>query len=172
VVRLEQRVIQEETAAYIILTDCPALNRVLVHDVYLSNSQRGGTKIMDPNGITQLVVQNDVHGIRAVQDWLSVVPAVRGQPLPIIESQDAVTREIEDSPPPDWRWSDNAVIVFLIPPGKPELAPVAAKTIAVDDSDPVPPRMPSATQLGNNGVGNCGRPAEGSGTQARCRLGM
>jgi Carboxyl transferase domain len=56
VVRLEQRVIQEETAAYIILTGCPALNRVLVHEVYLSNSQRGGTKIMDPNRITQLVV--------------------------------------------------------------------------------------------------------------------
>jgi acetyl-CoA carboxylase / biotin carboxylase 1 len=67
-VRLEHRVIQEENAATIILTGCPALNKVLVHDVYLSNSQRGGTKIMVPNGITQLVVQDDVHGIRAVRE--------------------------------------------------------------------------------------------------------
>jgi biotin carboxylase/acetyl-CoA carboxylase carboxyltransferase component/biotin carboxyl carrier protein len=99
-VRLGQRVIQKENAAPIILTGFSALNKVLGHDVYLSNDQLGGTKIMHPNGITHLVVQDDVHGISAVLDWLSFVPAARGHPLPIIESRDVVTREIEVSPPP------------------------------------------------------------------------
>jgi hypothetical protein len=90
---------------------------------------------------------------------------------PIIESRDAVTREIEVSPPPDGQWSDNAVILFVVPPGKPESSPVAAKTIAGEgDSDAVSPRTPSATQVSDDGVGDCVRTAE-TGTQARYRLG-
>jgi hypothetical protein len=63
------------------------------------------------------------------------------------------------------------VTVVVVPPGKPESSPVAAKTIAVeDDSDAVSPRTPSATQVAYDGVGDCVRPAE-TGTQARYRLG-
>jgi hypothetical protein len=99
------------------------------------------------------------------------VPAVRGQPLPIVESRDAVSGEIEVSPPPDRQCSYNAVIVALVLPDKPKLAPVAAKTFAVEDeSDAVSPGTPSATQLAYDSVGNCVRPAEAA-TQARCRLG-
>jgi hypothetical protein len=98
-------------------------------------------KIMPPNGTTHLAFQGEVHGISTVLDWLSFVPAARGQSLPIIESRDAVTREIDVSPPPDGQWSDSAVIVLLVPPGKAKLSPVAAKTIAVeDDSAAVSPR--------------------------------
>lgn len=100
-VRLGQRVIQKETAAPIILTGYSALNKVLGHDVYVSNDQLGGTKIMHPNGVTHTVVQDDVQGVGAVLDWLSFVPIARGQPLPVIESRDPVTRSIRSAPPPD-----------------------------------------------------------------------
>jgi hypothetical protein len=125
----------------IFLTGFSALNIVLGHDVYLRNGQLGGMKIMPPNGIPHLDFQGEVHGIITVLDWLSFVPAARGQSLPIIESRDAVTRAIEVSPPPDGQGSDNAVIVRLVPPGKAKLAQVTAKTIALeDDSDAVSPR--------------------------------
>lgn len=94
-VRLGQRVIQKESAAPIILTGYSALNKVLGHNVYLSNEQLGGTKIMYPNGITHTVVPDDVSGVGAILDWLSYVPRKRGDPLPIVESRDSVSRPIE-----------------------------------------------------------------------------
>jgi hypothetical protein len=48
------------------------------------------------------------------------VTVARGQTLPKVESRDAVTREIEVSPPADGQWSDNAVIEYLVPLDKPE----------------------------------------------------
>jgi biotin carboxylase/acetyl-CoA carboxylase carboxyltransferase component/biotin carboxyl carrier protein len=100
-VRLGQRVIQKETAAPIILTGYSALNKVLGHEVYVSNDQLGGTKIMHPNGVTHTVVQDDVQGVAAILDWLSFVPIARGHPLPVIESRDPVTRLIRSGPPAD-----------------------------------------------------------------------
>lgn len=98
-VRLGQRVIQKEVAAPIILTGYSALNKVLGHEVYVSNDQLGGTKIMHPNGVTHTVVQDDAAGVGAILDWLSYVPSARGQPLPVIESRDPVNRDIRSTPP-------------------------------------------------------------------------
>lgn len=98
-VRLGQRVIQKETAAPIILTGFSALNKVLGHEVYLSNEQLGGAKVMFPNGISHSVVKDDVEGVGAVLNWLSYVPRVRGDPLPIVESRDPVSRPITSKPP-------------------------------------------------------------------------
>jgi hypothetical protein len=152
-VRLGQQVTQEEDAATTVLTSFSALNKGLVHDVYLSNNQLGGAKIMHPNGIKHLVVQDDAHGISAVGDLRSFVTVPRGHILPIVESRDAVTRDIEVSPPPDGQWSDNAVIEYLVPLGKPEFHRSRQKTMAVeDDSDAVSPRFPSATQLPYDGI--------------------
>ena len=50
---------------------------------------------------SNLVVQDDAHGISAVRDWLIFVTFAPGQTLLIVESRDVVTREIEVSPPPD-----------------------------------------------------------------------
>lgn len=94
-VRLGQRVIQKESSSPIILTGYSALNKVLGHDVYLSNDQLGGTKIMYPNGITHSVVPDDVAGVGAILDWLSFVPRRKGDSVPVVESRDSVTRPIE-----------------------------------------------------------------------------
>jgi acetyl-CoA carboxylase / biotin carboxylase 1 len=120
-VRLGQRVIQKENAATAILTSFSALKKCLVHDVFWSNTQLGGAAIMHSNGIKQLVVQDDAYGINAVRDWLIFVTVARGHTSPIVESRDAVTREIEGFPSPDGQWSDNAVIEYLVRLGKPEV---------------------------------------------------
>ncbi len=57
--------IQRECASPIALTGYSALSKVLGHDVYVSNDQLSGTKIMPPNGITGTVVPDDVAGVRA-----------------------------------------------------------------------------------------------------------
>lgn len=100
-VRLGQRVIQKDVASPIILTGYSALNKVLGHDVYVSNEQLGGTKVMHPNGITHTVVPDDVGGVDAILDWLSYIPNRRGEPLPIIESRDPVSRPVHAKPPSD-----------------------------------------------------------------------
>lgn len=100
-VRLGQRVIQKKSLAPIILTGFSALNKVLGHNVYLSNDQLGGSKVMHPNGVTHSVVGSDVEGVNAILQWLSFVPKRQGDPLPIIESRDSVQRCIEVAPPCD-----------------------------------------------------------------------
>lgn len=98
-VRLGQRVIQKESAAPIILTGFSALNKVLGHEVYMSNEQLGGTKVMHPNGITHIVVKDDIGGVGEILTWLSYVPKARGELLPIVESRDPVSRPILVKPP-------------------------------------------------------------------------
>mmetsp|Transcript_4601 Transcript_4601/g.13903 ORF Transcript_4601/g.13903 Transcript_4601/m.13903 type:complete len:2305 (+) Transcript_4601:192-7106(+) len=97
-VRLGQRVIQRETNAPIILTGFSALNKVLGRDVYMSNEQLGGVKIMHPNGVTHMVVKDDVEGVNAILDWLSFVPSRRGDPLPTIEPLDPIDRQVAFQP--------------------------------------------------------------------------
>lgn len=98
-VRLGQRVIQKESAAPIILTGHSALNKVLGHEVYLSNEQLGGTKVMYPNGVTHATVADDVEGVGAILKWLSYIPKRQGDFLPIIESRDPVSRPVLSRPP-------------------------------------------------------------------------
>jgi acetyl-CoA carboxylase / biotin carboxylase 1 len=50
-VRLGQRVIQMENAASTISKTFSAPNKGIVLDVYLSNDQLGGAKVMDANGM-------------------------------------------------------------------------------------------------------------------------
>lgn len=75
-VRLGQRVIQR-TSQPIILTGVAALNKILGKEVYTSNLQIGGPQIMAANGVSHLVVRNDLEGAQAIIRWLSYqLPAV------------------------------------------------------------------------------------------------
>ncbi|EME32530.1 bifunctional acetyl-CoA carboxylase/biotin carboxylase [Galdieria sulphuraria] len=97
-VRLGERVIQKENAAPIILTGFSALNKVLGHDVYVSNEQLGGIRVMFKNGVSQRVVKDDLAGVDNILEWLSFVPQKRYDKLPIIEPMDPVHREISFQP--------------------------------------------------------------------------
>jgi acetyl-CoA carboxylase/biotin carboxylase 1 len=92
-VRLGQRVVQVEYAP-IILTGAGALNKVLGRQVYQSNLQLGGTRIMHSNGVSHLKVENDLKGVSEIIRWLSYVPETNRSPLPITTSFDLVSRPI------------------------------------------------------------------------------
>ena len=79
--RLCQRVIQHQEAP-LILTGASALNKVLGREVYTSNAQIGGPRVMGANGVSHLIVQDDVRGVRSILRWLSFVPKRKGHALP------------------------------------------------------------------------------------------
>ena len=96
--RLCQRVIQHVEAP-LILTGASALNKVLGREVYTSNSQIGGPRVMGSNGVSHLTVPDDVIGIRNILQWLSYVPSHRGAPLPCVKCVDPVRRYVTFHPP-------------------------------------------------------------------------
>lgn len=106
-VRLGQRAIQIEGQP-IILTGAPAINKLLGREVYSSNLQLGGTQIMYRNGVSHLTASDDLAGVEKIMEWLSYVPASRGVPVPILDSEDPWDRDIEYYPPKnepyDVRW--------------------------------------------------------------------
>eukprot|EP00741_Cyanophora_paradoxa_P025663 tig00000385_g24767.t1 len=96
-VRLGQRVIQKTGTGPIILTGFQALNKVLGREVYTSNLQIGGTKVMHTNGVSHLTVPDDLSGVAAILQWLSYVADRRGNPPPATEPLDPVARPISPS---------------------------------------------------------------------------
>jgi acetyl-CoA carboxylase/biotin carboxylase 1 len=99
-VRLGQRVIQK-IGQPILLTGFRALNKLLGKEVYNSNTQLGGTGIMYPNGVSHIVVQDDMEGVIECLRWLSYVPATSGSfnPIvPITELKDPVQRKVKAVP--------------------------------------------------------------------------
>jgi len=105
-VRLGERAVQVEGQP-IILTGAAALNKVLGREVYTSNLQLGGTQIMYKNGVSHLTASSDLEGVTHILDWLSYVPNIRGERLPIRETPDSWDREIGYTPPKgpyDPRW--------------------------------------------------------------------
>lgn len=99
-VRLGHRTIQNKTHSPIILTGFQALNKLMGREVYTSNDQLGGVKVMHTNGITHMTSKNPLSGVSSILEWLSFVPAVRHGPLPIrdISGWDVVERTIDYVP--------------------------------------------------------------------------
>ncbi|KAF2069876.1 hypothetical protein CYY_008806 [Polysphondylium violaceum] len=95
-VRLGQRTIQND--APIILTGASALNKVLGKEVYESNQQLGGSQIMYPNGVSHISVNDELHGITSILNWIAFVPKSRGEMVPIIPPIDPIDRDIDFDP--------------------------------------------------------------------------
>ena len=89
--RLSHRIIQHQDAP-LILTGASALNKLLGRDVYTSNNQIGGPKVMYTNGVSHQTVPDDVSGVEAILRWLSYVPTKHGAPLPYWPSSDPIRR--------------------------------------------------------------------------------
>ncbi|GAV27655.1 acetyl-CoA carboxylase [Pichia membranifaciens] len=96
-VRLGERAIQVEGQP-IILTGAPAINKLLGREVYSSNLQLGGTQIMYKNGVSHLTAADDLDGVEKIMKWLSYIPAKRGSPVPILESEDTWDRPVDFKP--------------------------------------------------------------------------
>nr|GEZ62797.1 acetyl-CoA carboxylase 1-like [Tanacetum cinerariifolium] len=82
----------------IILTGFSALNKLLGREVYSSQMQLGGPKIMATNGVVHLTVSDDLEGVSAILNWLSFVPPYVGGPLPVLAPVDPVERPVEYLP--------------------------------------------------------------------------
>jgi len=82
-IRLGQRTIQKGKNAPILLTGYSALNSLMGRDVYTSNLQLGGPKVMFANGVSHLSVRHDLEGVSAMVNWLSYVPECAGAALPL-----------------------------------------------------------------------------------------
>eukprot|EP00250_Pteridium_aquilinum_P007836 c17476_g1_i1 orf=321-7031(+) len=95
--RLGMRCIQRSDQP-IILTGYSALNKLLGREVYSSQMQLGGPKIMGVNGVTHLIVGDDLEGVSAILKWLSYVPPYVGGPLPCITPSDPPERRVEYNP--------------------------------------------------------------------------
>ncbi|KAJ3673764.1 hypothetical protein LUZ60_005756 [Juncus effusus] len=78
----------------IILTGFSALNKLLGREVYSSQMQLGGPKIMGTNGVTHLTVADDLEGVSSILKWLSYVPPFVGGPLPISKCLDPLERPV------------------------------------------------------------------------------
>jgi acetyl-CoA carboxylase / biotin carboxylase 1 len=74
-----------------ILTGFSALNKVLGREVYSSQMQLGGPKIMATNGVVHLTVSDDLEGVSSILKWLSYIPSHVGGALPIVKPIDPPT---------------------------------------------------------------------------------
>jgi acetyl-CoA carboxylase/biotin carboxylase 1 len=95
-VRLGQRMIQNQGP--VLLTGAGALNTVLGRDVYTSNNQIGGTQIMYANGVSHLVVSDELRGVQSLLQWLGYVRDRRDGALPVLDMFDPLDRAIEFDP--------------------------------------------------------------------------
>lgn len=96
--RLSQRVVQH-VGAPIILTGNSALNKLMGKEVYKSNNQIGGPKVMGHNGVSQQLASNDAAGMAKIVQWLDFTsPVFKMQPrrLPV---EDTPEREPAFEPP-------------------------------------------------------------------------
>ncbi|KAH7656259.1 acetyl-CoA carboxylase / biotin carboxylase protein [Dioscorea alata] len=82
----------------IILTGYNALNKLLGREVYSSQMQLGGPKIMATNGVVHLTVSDDLEGVSSILKWLGFVPAFVGGRLPILKSLDPPERFVSYFP--------------------------------------------------------------------------
>jgi biotin carboxylase/acetyl-CoA carboxylase carboxyltransferase component/biotin carboxyl carrier protein len=100
-VRLGQRCIQKDDGAPIILTGSTALNKLMGRNVYTSNNQIGGVKIMHSNGISHFTATDHMQSVKMLLEWLAFVPEKKGAPLPIadISGIDSCERKISYTPP-------------------------------------------------------------------------
>lgn len=99
-VRLGHRTVQNATHSPIILTGYQALNKLMGKDVYSSNDQLGGVKVMHTNGVTHVTAKNHLSGIFSIIEWLSFVPAVRRGAVPVrdVSGWEVIERPVEFHP--------------------------------------------------------------------------
>ncbi|KAF6253758.1 carboxyl transferase domain-containing protein [Scenedesmus sp. NREL 46B-D3] len=91
--RLGRRCVQR-TDQPIILTGYSALNKVLGRQVYTSQMQLGGPRVMGENGVSHYVVNDDLEGVKVVLRWLSYCPPQLGAEPPLLPTSDPVDRPV------------------------------------------------------------------------------
>ena len=94
--RLGRRCVQSQQP--IILTGFQALNKLLGREVYSSQIQLGGPRVMGVNGVSHHVVSDDLQGVKTILKWLSYTPRLLGGWPGRCPTADPVDRSIEYAP--------------------------------------------------------------------------
>lgn len=95
--RLGRRCVQRADQP-IILTGYNALNKVLGRQVYTSQMQLGGPRVMGENGVSHYIVNDDLEGVKVILRWLSYCPPQLGAEPPLLPTNDSVDRPVGYSP--------------------------------------------------------------------------
>lgn len=82
----------------IILTGYSALNKLLGREVYSSQLQLGGPKVMGVNGVSHHIVQDDLAGVETMLKWLAFVPATLPGAPATLRSADPISRSVGYTP--------------------------------------------------------------------------
>ncbi len=114
-VRLGQRVIQNNMGSPIILTGYRALNTLMGNDVYISNEQLGGGGVMYPNGVTHILCPNILDMMKSALKWLSYVPSTKHACIPKVDitGLDVIERPIGFSPSPGQLYNPRSLIAGI-----------------------------------------------------------
>lgn len=90
--RLGRRCVQRGDQP-LILTGYQALNKLLQREVYTSQLQLGGPKVMGRNGVSHHVVPDDLAGVKTLLRWLGYMPATAGDPPAALPCNDPIYRD-------------------------------------------------------------------------------
>ncbi|RMZ54549.1 hypothetical protein APUTEX25_002124, partial [Auxenochlorella protothecoides] len=107
--RLGRRCVQRREQP-IILTGYAALNKLLGREVYTSQQQLGGPRVMGANGVSHHVVEDDLAGVAALLRWLAYTPARLGDAPPALPGADPVARAVAYAPAEGERLEARAAI--------------------------------------------------------------
>jgi acetyl-CoA carboxylase/biotin carboxylase 1 len=66
--------------------------------VYTSQMQLGGPRVMGENGVSHYVVNDDLEGVKVVLRWLSYCPPQLGAEPPLLPTSDPVDRPVAYEP--------------------------------------------------------------------------
>lgn len=141
--RLGRRVVQRQSAP-LVLTGFAALNKLLGREVYSSQAQLGGPRIMGTNGVSHQVVSDDLEGAAAVLKWLAFVPSHVGGLPPSVLTSDPVSRSVAYSPAVGEKMDARAAIAGRYVSSEPSASDGAASPGGAVDAPLPSPSAPGA----------------------------
>lgn len=84
--------------------------------VYSSQMQLGGPRVMGENGVSHYVVNDDLEGAKVILRWLSYCPAQVGAEPPLLPTNDPVNRPVAYEPSAHEKFDPRAAIMGEWPP--------------------------------------------------------
>jgi len=79
--------------------------------VYSSQMQLGGPRVMGENGVSHYVVNDDLEGMKVILRWLSYCPPQLGAEPPLLPTNDPVDRPVAYQPTAHEKFDPRAAIM-------------------------------------------------------------
>lgn len=79
--------------------------------VYSSQMQLGGPRVMGENGVSHYIVNDDLEGVKVILRWLSYCPPQLGAEPPLLPTNDPVDRPVAYEPAAHEKFDPRAAIM-------------------------------------------------------------